>query len=388
MSRDVISDRSKSVVRSGIRVMYDLGLDKEGLAHLEIGEPDFPTPQHIVDAAKRALDEGYTQYTPNAGDPDLRESISRKLRADNKIDADPATGIIITCGAMQAISSALLVTINPGDEVIIPDPAYESFVRQTRFAGGIPVPVEVREEEEFRLKPEDVEKAMTNKTKMVIINSPANPTGSVMQKEDLAGIAELATDHDLLVLSDEIYEKMLYDGVQHYGIATFPGMQDRAVTVFAFSKSYSMTGWRVGYAVGPKDIIGEMIKIQEFYVTCVTSIAQRAAIAALEGPQDCVSKMVAEFKRRRDYMYEEVTKVHGITCVKPKGAFYLFPNTSRANLKQDDPAVDLLNKCGVVTAPGTAFGEHGKDHIRISLASSMENLKAAATRMQAKLGTN
>lgn len=386
MVRDVISDRSKSVVRSGIRVMYDLALGKEGLVHLEIGEPDFPTPQHIVDAAKKALDEGYTQYTPNAGYLDLRESICRKLMVDNKIEADPNTEVIVTIGAMQAISSALLATINPGDEVIIPDPAYESFVRQTRFAGGIPVPVEVREEDEFRLKPEEVEKAITDKTKMIIINSPANPTGSVMHKDDLAGIAELATDHDLLVLCDEIYEKMLYDGAQHHSIATFPEMKDRAITVFAFSKSYAMTGWRVGYAVGSKRIIGEMVKLQEFFVTCATSIAQRAAIAALEGPQDGVSQMVSEFKRRRDFMYDQITKIRGITCVKPKGAFYLYPNTSKSNLRQDDPASDLWKKCGVVTAPGTAFGDHGKNYIRISLASSMENLKTAASRMQAELG--
>ena len=367
--------------------MYDLALGVEGLVHLEIGEPDFPTPQHIVDAAKKALDEGYTHYTPNAGYRDLRESVSRKLLEDNKFEADPESEIIITSGAMQGISSAILVTINPGDEVIIPNPAYESFLRQTSFAGGVPVSVRVRQEDEFRLKPEEVEKAITKKTKMIILNSPANPTGSVMLKEDLEGIAELAIRHNLLVLSDEIYEKMLYDGVEHHSMATFPEMRERTITVFALSKTYAMTGWRVGYTIAPKNIIREMVKLQEFYVTCATSICQRAAIAALEGSQDFVTQMVEEFRRRRDFMYDQITKIRGMTCVKPKGAFYLFPNVSKTSLRRDDPARDLFDKCKVVTAPGGAFGHYADNYIRISLASSMDNLKTAAQRMLSGLGS-
>lgn len=381
MERDFVSDRSKSVVRSGIRVMYDLALGVSGLVHLEIGEPDFSTPQHIVDAAKTAMDEGYTRYTPNAGYKDLRESVSRKVLNDNGIEADPESEIIISSGAMQAISSAILVTINPGDEVILPDPAYESFVRQTRFATGIPVPVQVKEEDEFRLKPEKVEEAITKRTKMIIINSPGNPTGSVMTKRDLEGIAELAIRHNLLVLSDEIYEKILYDGTRHYSIGSFPGMKERTITVFALSKSYAMTGWRVGYAIGPARIVGEMTKLQEFYVTCATSICQRAALAALDGPQDSVTDMVTEFNRRRDFMYDQIAKMRGMSCVKPKGAFYLFPNVSRTKLRKDDPAKDLLEKAQVVTAPGKAFGGYADGYVRISLASSMGSLRTASERM-------
>jgi aminotransferase len=387
MERDFISDRSKSVTRSGIRVMYDLALGVEGLVHLEIGEPDFFTPQHVVDAAKKALDEGYTHYTPNAGYEELRESVSRKVLKDSGIEADPKSEIIITSGAMQAISSAILTTINPGDEVIIPDPSYESFVRQTRFASGVPVPVEVKEEEEFRLKPEKVENAITKKTKMIIINSPGNPTGSVMSKDDLEGFAELAMQHDLLVLSDEIYEKILYDGARHHSIASFPDMKERTITVFAFSKTYAMTGWRVGYAIGPRGIVREMTKIQEFYVTCATSICQRAALAALEGPQDFVTDMVAEFKRRRNFMYDQIRKIRGLTCLKPKGAFYLFPNVSRTELRKDDPAKDLLKRCKIVTAPGKAFGGYADGYVRISLASSMDNLRTTSERMIASLGS-
>jgi len=386
VERDFISDRSKSVVQSGIALMNESSLRIADTIHLEIGEPDFPTPQHIVDAAKKALDEGYTRYTPNAGYLDLRESISRKVLRDNGIEADPGTDVIVTSGAMQAIFSALLVTINPGDEVIISDPGYESFVRQTRLAGGVPVRVAVREEDEFRLKPEEVERAVTRKTKVVIINSPANPTGSVMLKDDLKGIAEIATDHKLLVLSDEIYEKMLYDGAEHHSIASFPDMQSRTITVFALSKTYAMTGWRVGYAVAPERIVREMTKLQEFYVTCATSICQRAAIAALDGSQDFVSKMVTEFKNRRDFMYDQITELKGVSCIKPKGAFFLFPNVSGTSLRKDDPAMDLLEKCKIATAPGSAFGEHGKSYVRISLASSMDNLKTAAERMAAGLG--
>jgi len=230
-----------------------------------------------------------------------------------------------------------------------------------------------------------VEKAITKRTKMIIINSPGNPTGSVMSKDDLEGIAQLAMQHNLLVLTDEIYEKILYDGARHYSIASFPGMKERTITVFAFSKTYAMTGWRVGYAVAPRDIVKEMTKIQEFYVTCATSICQRAALAALDGPQDFVTGMVSEFKIRRDFMHDQIKRMRGMSCVKPKGAFYLFPNVSRTELRKEDPAKDLLEKCKVVTAPGKAFGDYGDGYVRISLASSMDNLRAASERMIASL---
>ncbi len=210
------------------------------------------------------------------------------------------------------------------------------------------------------------------------------PAGAVQRLEI---IAELAMRHDLLVLSDEIYEKMLYDGARHDSIASFPGMKERTITVFAFSKTYAMTGWRVGYAIAPKGIIREMTKLQEFYVTCATSICQKAALAALEGPQDFVTGMVAEFKRRRDFMYDQIRKMRGMSCVKPKGAFYLFPNVSRTKLRKDDPAKDLLEKCKVVTAPGKAFGGYGDNYVRISLASSMDNLRVASERMIVGLGS-
>jgi len=385
LEKNLISDRAGSVSRSGIRVMYDLALGLKELIHLDIGEPDFPTPKYIIEGAKKALDEGYTHYTPNAGYKDLRERIAEKLLEENKIEADPESEIIVTAGAMQAISLAILVTVNPSDEVIIPDPGYESFERQVRFAGGIPVPVGVREEEKFRLVPEDVEKAVTKKTKMIIINTPSNPTGSVMSKEDLEEIAELAKRYDLLVLSDEIYEKILYDGAKHYSIASLPEMADRTIAVFAFSKTYAMTGWRVGYAVSNEQIIGQMTKIQEFYVTCAPSISQRAALAALEGPQDFVREMVEDFERRRNFLYDELSKINMVNCVKPKGAFYLFPNISKTGLRSQEAAKLLLERGKVVTVPGRAFGKHGDDYLRLSFAASMNDLQIAAKRISATL---
>ena len=381
MDRGFIANRSISVSGSGIRKMYNLALGVEGLVHLEIGEPDFPTPHHIIEAAKKAMDEGYTRYTPNSGYIDLRERIAEKLLEENKIEADPASEIIVTAGAMQSLSLAILVTINPGDEVIIPDPAYESFERQVKFAEGIPVSVEVKEENEFRLSCEDVERAITKKTKMIILNTPSNPTGAVMSESDIKGTAELAKQHDLLILSDEIYEKILYDGSKHFSIASLPDMKDRTITVSGVSKTYAMTGWRIGYAVSGKEIIKEMNKVQEFYVTCASSISQRAALAALEGPQDCVEKMVKEFEKRRDFLYDELIRVDKISCVKPKGAFYLFPNTSKTGLKSQKVAELLLEKGKVVTVPGEAFGKCGDNFLRLSFATSMNNLQEATVRI-------
>ena len=385
MDTEFIANRSISVSGSGIRKMYNLALGIEDLVHLEIGEPDFPTPHYIIEAAKKAMDEGYTRYTPNSGYMDLRERIAEKLLEENKIEADPTSEIIVTAGAMQALSLAILVTINPGDEVIIPDPAYESFERQVKFAGGIPVPVEVKEENEFRLAPEDVERATTKRSKMVIINTPSNPTGSVMGKTDLEGIAELAKKHNLLILTDEIYEKIIYDGLKHFSIASLPEMKDRTISVFGFSKTYAMTGWRLGYAVSNKKIIEQMNKVQEFYVTCASSISQRAALAALEGPQDCVERMVKEYKVRRDLLYKELIKSDKISCVKPKGAFYLFPNISKTGLRSQKAAELLVEKGKVVTVPGEAFGKNGDEFLRLCYATSMNVLQEATVRILSTL---
>jgi len=379
LTRELIASRSLNIPRSGIRVMFDRALGVEGLIHLEAGEPDFRTPDHIIDAAKKAMDEGYTKYTANKGCIELRRSIARKLIEENGIEADPETEIIVTVGAMQAVSLGILVTIDPGDEVIVPNPGYESFDRQVKFAGGIPVYVRLREEKDgFRMGPEDVEKAISPKTKMIVLNTPANPTGNVMSRSDIKAIAELAKLNDLLILTDEIYEKIVYDGAKHYSIASFPDMKDRCISVFGFSKTYAMTGWRIGYAVSSERIVDEMSKNQEFYVTSTSSISQKAAIAALDGPQDAVKEMVDEYKKRRDFIHPEIGKINRVGCVKPKGAFYLFPNISKLGLESREVANVLLDKGRVVTVPGTAFGTYGEGYLRLSIASSLENLRKGA----------
>ena len=371
-----IADRALNVSESGIRKMFNLSAEKEGLVHLEIGESDFETPTHIVEAAKKAMDQGYTGYTANLGYLELRNAIADKLLNENGIEANPHSDIIVTTGAMQALSMALLVTINPGDEVIIPDPAYESFQRQVQFAGGIPVSVKVEEKDKFELLSETVEKSITKKTKIVIINTPGNPTGSVATRKNLEGISELAKQHDLLILTDEIYEN------NHFSIASLPDMKERVISVFGFSKTYAMTGWRVGYAVSCKEVIAHMNKIQEFYVTCAPSISQKAAIAALEGPQDCVKEMVLQFQRRRNILCKELCKSEKLTCVKPGGAFYAFPNISQSGMNSTDFAELLLRREGVVVVPGDAFGDSGRNYIRLCFASSEIGLQNAAQRIR------
>lgn len=384
-NKEQIADRSKSVSHSGIREMYNLSLGDTKAVHLEIGESDFPTPGFIIEAAKRAMDEGFTGYTPNSGYLDLRAAISDKLEEENSIIADPASEIIVTSGAMQALSLAILVTLNPGDEVIIPDPGYESFSRQVRFAGGKPVAVPVREENNFAFDTTELSRAVGEKSKMIIINTPSNPTGGMMSRLELKEIADVAEQHDLLVLSDEIYEKIVYNGEEHVSIASIPGMEERTITVFGFSKSYSMTGWRVGYAVGNSKIVEEMNKIQEFYVTCASSISQRAALAALERGSKSVNEMVTQLQQRRNFLHKELCSHDMIHSTKPAGAFYLFPNISKFGMSSKDAAKFLYEQAAVVTVPGAAFGEHGDEHLRLCFAKSKTDLQVAAERIHSAL---
>jgi aminotransferase len=383
---DQIAERSRSVSHSGIREMYNLSLGDTESIHLEIGESDFPTPEFIIEAAKRAMDEGFTGYTPNSGYLDLRVAISNKLEKENGIVADPGSEIIVTSGAMQALSLAILVTINPGDEVIIPDPGYESFNRQVKFAGGVPVSVPVREEDNFSFDSNELAQAVSDKSKMIIINTPSNPTGGIMHESELNEIAQLAEQHDLLVLSDEIYEKIIYDEEEHISIASIEGMENRTITVFGFSKSYSMTGWRVGYAIANDNIVEEMNKIQEFYVTCASSISQRAALAALEGGTKSVEEMVTKLQERRNFLHKALCKHELIHSTKPAGAFYLFPNISKFGVSSMEAAKFLYEKARVVTVPGKAFGEHGDQYLRLSFAKPKADLEIAVDRIHSALG--
>lgn len=368
-----IENRATEMKRSGIEVIS-----------LAAGQPDFVTPQHIRDYAKKALDEGYTFYPPSPGLPELREAISEKVAKENGIEADPKSEIIVTVGGKQAVFSTILALVDTGDEVIISDPSWVTYEPCVKLAGGRTVPVPVREQDQFRLTSEAVSKAITAKTKLIIINSPNNPTGSVLGKEDLKKIAEVASDKDLFVLSDEIYEYLVYDGLEHHSMASFPGMRERTITANGFSKAYSMTGWRLGYLVGPKEIVQHILAIHEHSVTGPASFAQKAAAQAMRDPrsEQSIKAMVAEFERRRDMIIEGLNRIPDVSCIKPSGAFYAFANISALGKSSMEVASYLLEKGRVATVPGAAFGEQGEGFLRLSFANSKENITKALDRMR------
>jgi len=376
-----ISKRLETIPRSGIREIFDMARGIPDLVHLELGEPDFPMPDHITEAAIQALRNGFTKYTPNAGIEELREAISEKLKRENEIDAEPNGEILVTAGSMEALSMSILSTVNEGDEVVIPDPGYVSYLAQVLFAGGVPVPVPLMEDDDFRLTVENLQKVVTTKTRLLMMNHPSNPTGATSRQEDLKEIADFVTDRNILVLSDEPYERFIYPGGRHHSIAALPRMLERTITVFSFSKTYAMTGMRVGYAVSGRELIRQMTKLQEHYVACVNSVAQKAAIAALRGPQTCVDDMLREYTRRRDVVLDGLSRIQMITCRKPAGAFYAFPNISKSGQDSRTFVRNLLKEAKVATVPGVAFGKLGEGHIRLSFATSTENIKEALKRM-------
>jgi aminotransferase len=375
----MIADRVTRVKPFLGRVMFDKAkaLERKGekLIHFELGEPDFDTPQHIKEAAKRALDEGYTHYTANAGLLELREAIAQKLEKDNKIAADPATEICVTVGSQEAAYLAIMCTVEPEDEVLVPEPGYYTYRNCIEMAGGTTVSLPLKSETDFRLDPGQVEKRLTSKTKMLVVNSPCNPTGSIVSRNDLKAIDELAIKNDFLVLSDEIYEKIIYDGEEHCSIAALSSERDRILTVNGFSKAYAMTGWRLGYLVGSKAIISEAVKMQQSALASATSFAQKGAVEALRGPQEPVTEMVKEFQRRRGVIIDGLNNVKGFSVVRPKGAFYAFVDTKKLGRPSVELAEYLLNEAKVVTTPGSAFGQSGEGYLRISYATSIENIK-------------
>jgi aspartate/methionine/tyrosine aminotransferase len=362
--------------------MFELAAKVPDAISLAIGQPDFDTPCHIVEAGQRALDEGYTRYTPALGLLELREAIARKVWRDNKIRADPQTEIIVTIGAMEGLLLALMTALDPGEEVIIPDPAYTNYEHLIRVATGVPVRVPAQEENEFKLNPDDVERALTERTRVLIINSPANPTGAVMLRTDLEKMAEIAQRHNLIVISDEAYEKLIYDSLEHVSIASLPGMKERTVSVYTLSKAYAMTGWRIGFAVGADHLIDPIHRMQAGVVSCVASFIQKAAVTALDGPQDCVDEMVAQYDARRKFIVNALNEVEGIRCLEPKGAFYVFPNISALDRPSEEVAISLLETSKVICVPGTAFGPCGEGYLRLCYASPLENLEEGVRRIK------
>jgi aminotransferase len=311
-----LSRRTHAVQWSGIRIMFALADEIPGIVNLGIGQPQFPTPEFIRDAAKTALDQGYTRYPPARGFMDLREAIARKLKRENRFIADPADEIFVSVGAMQGIFNAVLHLVDPGDEVLVMDPGYD-YYSQIGLFGGVPVPVQVTEANGFRVDPDDIRKAITNKTKLLILNSPSNPTGALVEPPALEEIARTAQKHGVLVLSDEPYEQIVFDGRRQMSIASLPGMRELTISVYTLSKTYAMTGWRVGYVAAPKPIIDEMEKLMEHQVSGVTAVAQRAALAAIEGPQDCVREMVSHYEKCRQIVWEGLNGIEGVSCLRP-----------------------------------------------------------------------
>lgn len=379
------SNRVNLIKPSAIRRMLEFSAGMENVVHLEQGEPDFTTPKHILEAAVEATKKGFTHYTEIDGTLELRQAIAEKLEKGNGISADPQTEVTVTSGSQEVMLIAALGFLNSGDEALILDPYYPACFEDTLLAEAVPVTVPLNERRNYGIELEALEKKITKRTKMVWLCNPSNPTGHVFSRQDLEIIAEVAQKHDLIVFVDEIYEKIVYDGARHVSIGSLPGMEDRTITVNGFSKAYAMTGWRIGYVAAGKKLSGTLRKLHYYAVLCPNAISQKAAFAALTGPQDCVQEMVREYKRRREFVLDELEKVESLSYTKPKGAFYVFPNFSSYEKSDEVLASHLLKEARVVTAPGSGFGRAGEGHLRISYSVSYEQVKEGMERIRRHL---
>lgn len=349
--------------------------------HLEIGQPDFKTPENIIDAAKKAMSDGYTGYGPTLGYNELREAVADYVKEYKNIDATK-DNVVIVPGGKPTMFFTMLTLVEPGDEVIYPNPGFPIYESCIKFARGIPVPMPLTADNDFRPDVEKLKSLITPKTKLIIINNPGNPTGGIFEKEDILAIADILKDRpDIFVLSDEIYDRLMYDG-ETISIASIPEMRDRTLVLDGFSKTYAMTGWRIGYCVANVDIIKKFEMIMVNSVSCTCSFTQMAAVEALKGPQDSVVEMKNKFKERRDWLVNALNEIDGIKCCMPRGAFYAFPDISSFGLSSKEFADRLLEEEGIALAWGTSFGEYGEGHIRISYATSLENLKEAVERLK------
>lgn len=374
------ASKVENIPFSPIRKIFDKVnvLKSQGIEviSLGIGEPDFNTPKHINEAMFRATNEGATHYTPNKGIVELRKAICDKLKEDNNLVYNEEE-IICTVGVSEAVYIALTAFLNPGDEVLIPDPSWLNYGHVATLNDSKSVYYPLTSDNNFQVQVSDLEKLVTNKTKAIVVLDPSNPTGSVLSKECLEQIADFAIKHDLIVLSDEIYEKIIYDGKKHYSIAAFPNMRERTIVLNGFAKAYAMTGWRLGYIAAPSELIAPMAKIHSYMVTSASSMVQWGGVAALKGTQEPLKDMVDEFKDRRDYVVKEINSIKGLSCIVPDGAFYIFADVKRTGMDAESFAQYLLEEARVAVVPGTAFGERATHEIRISYATSLDNLKKA-----------
>lgn len=378
--RDPVSKTIVDIKPSGIRKFFDIVATMDDAISLGVGEPDFDTPWRIRDEGIYSLTKGKTHYTSNTGLMELRETISDYLKRKYSLSYDPASEVMVTVGGSEAIDIALRAMLDPGDEVVIPQPSYVSYAPCTILAGGKPVFINLKEENCFRLKAKELEEAITERTKILILPFPNNPTGAIMEKEDIEAIARVVKEHDLFVLTDEIYSELTYKG-DHVSIASLPGMKERTVYINGFSKAFAMTGWRLGYACAPENILKQMLKIHQFAIMCAPVTSQHAAIEALRNCDAEVSQMKQEYDRRRRFLIHSFKEM-GLSCFEPFGAFYIFPSIKKYGMTSDDFATALLKEQKVAVVPGTAFGDSGEGFVRISYAYSLKRLKEALSRIE------
>lgn len=365
---------------SGIRKFFDIVSEMPDAISLGVGEPDFDTPWHVVDEGIYSLERGKTYYTSNSGLIELRKEICKWYERKYNVSYNPATESIITVGGSEGIDLALRAMLNPGDEVIIPEPSYVSYVPCVSLAGGKPVIIDLKNENKFKLTEEELASHITDKTKVLILSYPNNPTGAIMTKEDLEPIAELAKKHDLYVISDEIYSELTYTEEPHFSIASLPGMQERTIVINGFSKAYAMTGWRLGYALAPKDIAKLMVKIHQFCIMCAPTTSQYAAIEALKNGDKDIANMRKSYDERRRYLLKRLSDI-GMPAFEPQGAFYIFPSIQGFGMSSDEFATKLLESQKLAVVPGNAFGNSGEGFIRISYAYSIDQLREALDRI-------
>jgi len=374
------SEQVSRISPSGIRRFFDLLASMEEVISLGVGEPDFATPWHIREAAIYSLEKGYTMYTSNLGMPELRQELSRYLKDNYNLEYDPNSELLITVGVSEGLDLAMRAILNPGDEVIMPDPCYVSYNPCVILAGGTPIMVPTNQENNFEINAADIEARVTDRTKAILIGYPANPTGAVMPKNKLAQVAEVARRHQLLVISDEIYAKLVY-GVEHTCFATLPEMKESTILLGGFSKAYAMTGWRIGYAAGTTEIIAAMTKIHQYTMLCASIMGQVAAIEALKSGEDSVTEMVGEYNRRRLAMVKGLNDI-GLSCFEPRGAFYTFPSIKGTGMSSEEFAERLLIEEKVAVVPGPAFGQCGEGYIRCCYAISLADIEEALSRMK------
>jgi aspartate/methionine/tyrosine aminotransferase len=383
--RSLLAQRTGKLQLSGIRKMMALAAKIPDVIRLEVGEPDFDTPAYIGAAVKADLDSGrYTHYTPVAGYPELRRALAGRLQRECGLKVDAESEVMVSVGGAGSLYAAVMATVDPGDEVLIPDPGYPQYTQMTLLADGQPRYYPLRAENGFQPDLAELGAMISPRSKAILINSPQNPTGSVLDQLALEGIAALARERDLVVISDEVYSTLVYDGTMHY-IATFPDMFERTIIINSLSKAYAMTGWRLGYAAAAQPIMQEMIKLQSFFNSCASSVSQRAALAALARSEESQA-MTAEYRRRRDWLVPALNALPGVRCAMPAGAFYVFPDISSFGLSAEDLSLRLLDAAHVTSVAGTAFGPTGAGHIRLSYATAMENLHIGVERIGKALG--